>query len=1010
MVELPESINIQTLRPVVTIIGGQRVLDQLIKQIVTGNSFEQRMDYESLEFSHNFEIRRDAKMFDKYVSQGILKLSWTTKCRKFVPASILLVFDWCGQGIDSPTLESPEWKHKETTILRYLRKFKEQCKGRLVKIAILCMLGSSNEEQSIDEKMSSLKKNGEIDTKGLVLLKHKLEEGDACSKLKKFLWEGCINHYKDEIDRIKKLKSRAHKELSGNFAELQIRYNFKLGYYSELKQDKDTALNFYKKCYKELQESPLDPSVLQEEKKGVADLISHRIQCLLLSPPYLLVRLKEGISLFKSHLNLYKQAKSINLPNFEGFRWLSEHFSRFGGLVEKVPAEIYEKDNFWTHPGFYFQTAGVYFIMRMKLTVEDPDFMQSVQNWQVFIASNGLRIKDPMFIGQFKTLASHPLQRDMIEGMGIDEQVKVIKILEEAEVKHLPIALDYMFKALKFYKGTMPMGKTSLYLSYILANLYKKKGESEANYQYKHEIVEKTEGWTSIQEGILDDLISSSEQTKKVEDLILWTLKSLEISFSKQTSMFEKLNDTLSKNLVNMKSTGILQAKAKFDTKSVTAYSSIGLTITFSSLLQIPLSPLKVSLVFSEPSFNCENFETLTLEPNRPLKVVQNIVIKNLNIQALSLQKIIIRYEPVGLSWIDFEIDSKATLEVLSPQPQLSPTFNHLPPALIGENYVVNIKLHPYSELSSIRMQIYEEAKESGSRRRAASIDRNFESNYTILTNNEKLSEEGILIEKLESPQTVPLTFMFYEEKSYVLKVKFSYNVHKPNEIVYKWEDIYDLDITVQPPFNFKLRWNMLQDPKPMAILNVRLWNMCSSPIYIYKIQLEPDSEWESLDVKEYNKLEIDYGDSLSEDLITRFLLFDSPCALSGSLIVTWSRKEGVVNNCRVPLVIGTSVYSPLDLIVNVGNEFTLGQVFEMQVVLKNKTKLPLEGKILIEESSAFLLGGAENARFEVKEEEEKRFFYTLVGFDTGLHELPKVVLKMAELSKTWQGKALIIP
>ena len=74
MGEIPESIYAATLRPVLTIIGGFRILDSILKLLIT-NSFDQKMDYESVEFSHNFEIRRDAKSLDKYVSQGILKLS-----------------------------------------------------------------------------------------------------------------------------------------------------------------------------------------------------------------------------------------------------------------------------------------------------------------------------------------------------------------------------------------------------------------------------------------------------------------------------------------------------------------------------------------------------------------------------------------------------------------------------------------------------------------------------------------------------------------------------------------------------------------------------------------------------------------------------------------------------------------------------------------------------------------------------------------------------------------------
>jgi hypothetical protein len=1008
MGEMPESVYAPTLRPVLTIVGGQRTLDTICKLIVT-NSFDQKMDYESVEFSHNFETRRDGKMFDKYVSQGILKLSWTTKCKKFVPAAILLVFDWCGASIDNPILESPDWKHKENVILKYLRKFKDQCKGRIVKIGVLGLLGNTNEEVSIEEKVSQLKKSGEVDSKGILLLKTKLEESDQVIKLKKYLWEGCITHYKDEIDRIKKLKSRAQKELSGNFIELHIRYNFKLGYYSELRQDKESALNFYKKSYKELQENSLEATTQIEERRSVADLIVHRMQCLLLSPPHLLGRLKEAISTFKSHVFIYKILQTKSSPQFELWKWLSEHFSRFGTLLEKVPAEIYEKDNFWTHPGFYFTAAGIYYMIRMKTTIEDPEFMQSFQNWQSFVASANLRIKDPVYIGKSKTLASHPLQKDMIEGISTSDQVNIIKILEEFDVKHLQLALEYLFKALKFYRNTILMGKICLYISNMLGDLYKKKGDADQSYQYKCEIVKKMDGWDYVQKGLLDELIQSSEATKKPLDTLQWAIKSLEVAQVSKIPLFEKLNDTLRSNLTQIRHKGLITAKTKFETKSVAAYSSIKLFVTLINVLPCEFTPIKVSLIFSDPSFNVDLPDIVTLRGNKTETISHTLIIKSPHIPQLQLLTVIARYEPVGMSWIDFEIDAKAKLSILSPSPQLSPTFNHLPPALIGENYTLNVKLHPYSEVSEVKLYLYEEVKEINQRRRTASIDRDFDNSYEIFNGNERVLDEGINISNISDSIVIPFRIIFYEEKNYMLKAKFCYLVHKPFDIVYKSEDIYDLDITVQPPFQFKITWPSLIEVGSRTVLNMKIWNICNTPIYLYKIVVVPESQWQCTDCRSYQQLEINEGNVISEDFIANCNT-NMPCILNGHLLITWSRQEGIVNDCRIPINSTSLQYFPFDLNVVVASEYYIGQVFEMQVKVKNKNKFELEARIVLDDCNFFLISGIENSKFDLRCEEEKIFNFSVVGVEPGLHPLPVVNIKIAEAQRTWQGKVLILP
>ena len=1008
MGEVQDSMYISNLRPVLTIISGGRIIDSICKLIVT-NSLDQRMDFESLEFTHNFETRGDSKLFDKYVAQGIMKLSWTTKCRKFVPASILLVFDWCGAGIDSPILESPDWRHKEQTILKFLRKFKDQCKGRMVKIGILCLLGSTNEEISIDEKLSSLKKTGEVDGKGVVLLRHKLEESEQLAKLKKYLWDGCINHYKDEIDRLKKLKSRAHKELSGNFIELQIRYNFKLGYYSELRQDKEAALNFYKKSYKELQDASIDSSTQLEERRSVADLVFHRIVCILLGPAHLLGKLKEAVSIFKTHITSYRLPKHKSFCTFEAWKWLSEHFSRFGGLLEKVPPEIYESDNFWTHPGFYHKVAGVYYVVRMKLSIEDPEFLQSVQNWQGFIASAGLRIKDPVYLGQSKALASHPLQKDMIEGISTADQAKIIKILEESEVKHLQLALEYLFRSLKFYKGPIKMNRISLEISYMLSDLYKKKGEEEASYQYKCEVMQKMEGWGSVQGLVLEDLVSSSIASNKTIDILQWALKSLEIRDKDKDLMFGTLNSVLSSNLVQVKYKGLLSAKARFEHKSVTVYSSIRLFLSLCSALPCALSPIKLTLIFSDSSFNYEIPEIQCLPPNQPVEITHTLVIRNPSLVSLHLLKVLARFEPVGMSWVDFELDAKAKILINSPPPQLSPTFTHLPPALIGENYQLIINLHPYSMISAVKMIIYEEEKEIGMRRRTASIDRDFDSNYRIFEPEGPNLEDGVNIAELNVPVSIPLMFLFFEEKNYNLKAKFSYSVHKPHDIVFKCEDVYDLDITVQPPFQFKMKWLNGIEVNSQGVLNVKMWNACPTPICIRKISVIPEADWVCEEVKVYESLLIQEGSVISEDFIVRSTS-SAASNLFGSLLVTWGREQGVVNDCRIPIPAISSQYFPIDLEISVGAEANLGQVFEVTAKIRNKTRGDIEARLILEESNSFLVGGVENVKIILRADNVQEYRFSLVGVENGLLVLPRVTVKLADTQRHWQGKILVLP
>ena len=517
------------------------------------------------------------------------------------------------------------------------------------------------------------------------------------------------------------------------------------------------------------------------------------------------------------------------------------------------------------------------------------------------------------------------------------------------------------------------------------------------------------EGWKSIQGFILDDLITYSENINKVADVLQWIVKSIDIQQKNRETLFDKLNNSLRSNPSQIKYKGLILVKATFDSKSITAYSLIKLRIILTSCLPFILNPIKISLVFSDPLFNTDNIETISLLPNESNIITHSLIIRSPTMTNLQLLKVIARYEPIEQSWIDFEIDTKAKLIISSPPPQLSPTFNHLPPALIGENYILNIDLHAYSEISLVKMTIYEEEREIGQRRRAASIDRDFDNNFCIFDIKGNPIDDGIIIPEVISPMSIPLKIIFYEEKSYNLKAKFSYSVHKPYDIIYKSDDVYDLDITVQPPFQFKMKWSKFIEVNSQAVMNVKIWNICNSPIFLTKILLIPETGWHCNDTKLYPKLEINEGNMISEDFIINTNT-ETPCTLLGNLLVTWSRNEGIFNDCRIPIPPIVSQCHPIDLIVKVGSEFRIKEVFEMIATVINKTKTILEAKLLLDESTSFLMGGVENIKFELKEESEKSFKFSLVAFENGLIELPKVTVKLTDNQRIWQRKILILP
>lgn len=165
----PDAVRQRDLKPVVTLVGSAKITEEFILTLCSYSTAKQ-MDFEQFTFAQEFECRRETKVVDRIKISGILPKHWPGKRRKYVPAVLALLFDWTTRDIIDPPLEGPEWRHKEAVILREVRRYREQMKGRYIK---LCIFVFMNERQYIeagaDDKASQLRKLCELESKAVYL-------------------------------------------------------------------------------------------------------------------------------------------------------------------------------------------------------------------------------------------------------------------------------------------------------------------------------------------------------------------------------------------------------------------------------------------------------------------------------------------------------------------------------------------------------------------------------------------------------------------------------------------------------------------------------------------------------------------------------------------------------------------------------------------------------------------------------------------------------------------------
>ena len=212
------------LRPLVHLVGFQQShpsIIQIILDAIQANSknFKQ-YNMQSYEFydssSQNLSvIYRETTKGDRMrtTDLGFLKYSFFRALVLIKPAVTILVFDWQTQpdtGYD--------WKIYEAQILNEIKQHQDKSMGaRQSKIVLLIFLPLSENQSTIDEKLTSLKRasaqRGDDNIKTFFLLTSGFESLKAISKkFVKNLNDLCFQYYRDKKMAIKKKQKKLIKE------------------------------------------------------------------------------------------------------------------------------------------------------------------------------------------------------------------------------------------------------------------------------------------------------------------------------------------------------------------------------------------------------------------------------------------------------------------------------------------------------------------------------------------------------------------------------------------------------------------------------------------------------------------------------------------------------------------------------------------------------------------------------------------------------------------------------
>ncbi|CDW91723.1 UNKNOWN [Stylonychia lemnae] len=377
---------------------------------------------------------------------GFLKYSFFKSLTLFKPAVTIIVFDWQHQS-DS----NFDWKAYEAQVLAEIKSHQDKCPGaRQSKIVLLIFL-PLNDQGSVDEKITSLKRavaqRGDDNIKTFFLLTTGFEGlKNISKKFVKILNDLSFQHYREKKMNIKKKQKKLIKDEIGN-----IRYSFKHGIFSSYtKTDIVKPVKYMKEGYVQLRQSIGNSGVRTsyEEKRENADLITIKICQMLISNGS-----HAGfIEMYRQHLYTYQT--KINLlrkeQRFEELKWRANWMRIVAQFLEMHPINEEKQEYF---PGFYNVNSMMIQISRKqeyeRICREKGDAFNGIEDMKNMVP------KYHNFIGKDCVL------QDMRDPLGGNQKtqgdqkslVEKFKIYLEGQTDVNSIIIDFAQKAIQHYKN-----------------------------------------------------------------------------------------------------------------------------------------------------------------------------------------------------------------------------------------------------------------------------------------------------------------------------------------------------------------------------------------------------------------------------------------------------------------------------------------------------------------------------------------------------------------------------
>ncbi|XP_018421175.1 PREDICTED: trafficking protein particle complex subunit 11 [Nanorana parkeri] len=478
------------------------------------------------------KCRTKRTSYEWYIPKGILKTGWMNKHLTLVPALVVVFYelDW----------DEAQWKEKQLECSTRVEIVRQSLQGRNTKVAVVLIQKKTplppGEDLVASERAASLCNACDLSGKSLFVLPHTDHLVGYIIRLENAFYEHAQTYYYTEIRRIK-----SHKEFLNKTTHqlLFVRHQFKIAFFSELKQDTQNALKNYRTAYNLVHELRAHETNMLEIKT-MAGFINYKIcrLCFQHNTPL------DAIAQFRKHIDLCKKKIGSAELSFEHAAWMSKQFQAFGDLFDeaiKLGLTAIQTQN----PGFYYQQAAYYAQERKHLSAllcnhnpslayPSPDPMETPNGALDFYGQRAWR----------QGILSFDLSDPEKEKAGI-----LALQLKEREVVHSELIISLLSNAVaQFKKYKCPRMKSHLMVQ-MGEEYYFAKDYTKALKLLDYVMCDyRSERWWTLLTSILTTALKCAYLMAQLKDYITYSLELL----GRASTLKDDQKSRIEKNLINV--------------------------------------------------------------------------------------------------------------------------------------------------------------------------------------------------------------------------------------------------------------------------------------------------------------------------------------------------------------------------------------------------------------------------------------------------------------------------